>query len=244
MPRYCTDSEEKKRYKDEKYGGTMYQSYDLDSGFCCYYVCLPDFTCAPTRKKRRRTSDCGGGGGDCDCDSNDGDCGGAGILIVLFAVVAIIALLIAVAPAAFALGVVVVDLLLAVLVFLFDILTLGIFHRYLTRTRVFIDADEDTIAKIFYDVARIGGLPRTRGFWSEGFTGVRYGAVGTIIGIVVAIITYLLEPSTRWWYMIPASVLIVSVVLIYTGTYNVKKRRQEVMGAISAHFSGTKWARA
>lgn len=240
IPRYCINSEEKERYQSEKYGGSMYQSYDLDSGFCCYYVCLPDLMCSPRRSKKRRTSSCDGGGSNCDAGGGD-DCGGAGILIVLFAVVAIIALLIALAPAALALTVVVADLFLAGLIFLFDLLTLGIFHRYLTRTRVFIDADEDTMAKIFYDVARFGGLPRVRGFWSEGFTSVRYGAVGTIVGIVVAIITYLLEPSTRWWYMIPVSIIVISIVLLYTGTYNVKKRRQEVMQAVSAHFSGAKW---
>ncbi|MHA2298236.1 MAG: hypothetical protein ACXAEU_02430 [Candidatus Hodarchaeales archaeon] len=237
IPRYCINKDEKERYQSERYQGSMSRSYDLEAGFCCYYTCLPDCSCSPSRRRRGSALDCGGGGG--DCGDGDSDCGDAGaVVLVLVIIVAIIAVLIFAAPTVFAVGVVVFDLLLAGIVFLFDILTLGLFHRYLTRTQVFIDTDDDvTIGKIFYDVARKGGLPRAQGFWSEGFIGVRYGAVGTIVGIVVAVVTYFIDPSSNWWYLIPLTIIVVSIALLYTGTYNVKRRREEVMEAIASHFS-------
>jgi len=238
IPRYCANKEQKEKHATERYSGTMYSAYDLDAEFCCYYTCIPDCTYS-----RRRRSTCGGTSSGCencgDCsDTDSDDCGGAvGVIVLLMVIVAVIAFLILIAPAAVTLAVMGLDLLLAGIVMLFDLLTLGIFHRYLTRTRVFIQTEDDNLlAKIFYEVAMIGGLPRVKGFWSEGFISVRYGAIGTITGIVVAVVTFLIDPNSKWWYLIPVTVIAISILLLYTGTYNVRKRREEVMNAVGKHL--------
>jgi len=125
----------------------------------------------PSGKTSRR-SDCTSAncsGADCDSSSDS-----AGALIIFFVIIALILFIIFLSPYLMPIVALGIELVLALLLGIFDLLTFGIFRKRFRRILVYFPTtpSEAKLRGLVGDIASTGGLPRrylpqygTNGFW-------------------------------------------------------------------------------
>ncbi|MHA2362435.1 MAG: hypothetical protein ACXAC7_00655 [Candidatus Hodarchaeales archaeon] len=208
--------------------GGYYYYDDYTTGWCCYYACTP------SRRYRsyhsQRSSSCYGGSSDCDCNDSGSDSDELGAIVVLAILVLLIAVLILFAPAIGAAGLVALELFGALLIFGFNILTLGLFRKKLSRTRVrILEADQQKLDMLFDEMLDHGALPKMHGYWSSGFSAVRYGAQFFMVGLIVLVITaFFAGLENKKLYALPGSVIFISISSFVIGYYAINRKVNEI----------------
>lgn len=210
-------------------GGDYYYYGDPGmSGFCCYYACLPSGRYHSHHSTR--SSSCCGGTSDCDCNDSGSDSDELGFIIILAILALAVAAFILLAPTIAVVGVIFIEVILALLIFGFNVITLGLFRKKLSRTRVRIMAAEpQQLDRFFDDLLDKGGLPKMHGYWTSGFKGMRYGAQFFMVGLLVLVLAFLfvgLDFNRIYW--IPVGIISLSIVTLIWGNFAIKKKIEEV----------------
>lgn len=214
------------------YSGTGSGSYyynDPAGDYCCYYCCMP-------RPYYGRSSGCSssstrtrGSSSDCDCSDSGSDNDAFAIIAVILLLIAVIGVLIFLGPELIAAGVLIINIAISVVLLLFNILTLGIYRDDLSRQRLrILKADQKNLDTFMKDIVAKQGLPRMPGYWSQGFIMMRYGALFTMAGLVIIIGMYFTEVQTGRIYLIPAVIIVGSLLLFFGGNYAKNKKIAEV----------------
>jgi hypothetical protein len=232
VSQYEFEEQRNRRTKTDSssYGSSYYYS-DPTANICCYYTCFPrPYGCGSSHYSSGR----GHGSNSCDCADSDNDSDSLGGLIVILILIAIIGFLILAAPTIAAVGLVVLDLIMALALLLFNILTLGIYKDDLSRTRIKIrKATTDDITRFTYDLASKKGLPKIPGYWSSGYLFIRYGALFFITGLILLIIALVYQSETKIYYFLPVSVTIMSIGAFIVGHWLINRKVEEVKSMLS-----------
>ncbi|MFW9906277.1 MAG: hypothetical protein ACFFFH_18295 [Candidatus Thorarchaeota archaeon] len=172
------------------------------------------------------TSNCSGSG-DCDTSSDS-----AGAFIIFFLIIAVILLFIYLAPILGPLVVLGIELVLALLLGVFDLITFGIFRKKFKRLIVHFPTSPSTseLNQLIGDVASFGGLPRrfdprygTNGFWV-----LRTGAYIFIPSLVATILVIILQPSNNFLFYIPIVAFLFSIAFIWLGNTIINRKAKQV----------------
>lgn len=183
----------------------------------------------PARGKSRSRcthADCTGGS-DCDASSDS-----AGALIIFILIIAIILLLIIAAPYLITGFFIALDIGLAILLFLFDLITFGIFRKKFKRVLVYFPEPptETQLQQVIGDAATLGGLPRQfeRQYGTNGFWILRTGAYLLIPSLVATILVLWLQPDSRVLFSVPIVALIFSIFFIWLGNLLISQKARKV----------------
>ncbi|UCG04526.1 MAG: hypothetical protein JSW11_11190 [Candidatus Heimdallarchaeota archaeon] len=234
--------EEGREFGDE---GTYYlaeescwHGYYWCGGFRCgrtpHYPTDRDRTTIRTRSGRRESSraadctssDCSGTG-DCDTSSDS-----SGAFIIFFLIIAVVLLLIFLAPIIGPVVVLGFELVLALTLGIFNLITFGIFRKKFKRVIVHFPSSppKEQLNRIIGDAASFGGLPRrfdhkhgTNGFWI-----LRTGAYLFIPSLVATILVLWLQPSNNVLFWVPIIAFILSIILILFSNLIINRKAKQV----------------
>lgn len=213
-------------------GGSYYYYNDPVDDFCCYYACYPrrryraysptaNTACCATNSSNTNTN--------CDCNDSGSDNDFAAIFLVIILLIAIIAIIVFFGPSLVAASLVGLELLISGVLLLFNILTLGIYRDDLSRNRIRIrKAAHDDLNNFLIEIVEKKGLPKMPGYWTQGFILLRYGAVFFVVGLITLIGMFFIDISSAKIYLIPAGVIVISLVVFFTGNYLINKKIHEV----------------
>ena len=203
-----------------------------DACFCGYYYCY-GYNCGSSRsgggggsRSKRR----GGSNSNCGSTGDCGDSGGGGgeALLILIVIVMVIALIIIFFPQIVAITFIGIDIVIAVLVAIFDLITFGVFRTRFYRTTVnFNTVMKPDQEKEFVKLAvASGGLPRDYlpEYNTSGFFIFRIGAYLFVPSLIGTILIFLLKPSNRFIYWTPVVSFVLSIALILLGTWTIKMK--------------------
>ena len=208
------------------YGSSYYYS-DPTADICCYYSCMPrPYSCGSGSSTGRGSQNSG-------CDS-DNDSDGLGALVVILIVIALIGLIIMASPAIIAAGLVILDIAIALALLFFNVLTLGIYKDDLSRIRIRIrEATTKDINNFTYDLASHKGLPKIPGYWTVGYSFIRYGALFFIAGIILTLVTLISQPESKTYYYLPVSITIISIIAFMFGHLLINRKVDEIKSMLS-----------
>ena len=191
-----------------------------------------------TRRGTKKSSgfssdgDCcsGSSGSSTDCGNSSNDAFAA--LIIIIAIIGLIIVLIALAPYLFGAAVFLTELLLAVTIGLFDILTFGIFRKKFKRVLVYFRSppSDDQLHKLFGDAAALGGLPRrySYAYYTNGWWILRTGAYLFIPSLVAMILVIWIGTENGALFRIPIIAFITSIVLVWSGNEIIQRKAREI----------------
>lgn len=224
---YQAQQEERKKEVGGRTSGGYYHDDPYTTGYCAYYCCFP------SRRYRsyhsRRSDSACGGSSDCDCNDSGSDSDDAAGLVILVFLVVLVALLILFAPQIAIVGAIFVEFAISLVLLVFNVITLGLFRKQLSRTRVRIrSASKEKLDDFMRDLISVGGLPRMPGYWTSGFMLVRYGAIFFVLGLVTVTVAYFIPHDTKAIYAIPATVVGLSVLAFGTGYWAIRRKLAEV----------------
>ncbi len=230
---YGTSPRRSKYYRSSR----DYYYYDpVDEWLCWCWLCLPNqrshyrsYGYDREEYKRSKGDGCSWSDTSGDCDSSSDDTAGVIAILALFALVGLVLLLL---PQIITISIVVIGLVESVVILLFDIVTLGIFHDELSRVRIAVyEASEEQMRSFYKDLAAQKALPDVPGLNSSGFMWLRVGAfllLPSLIGIGLA---FLLEATNRFWYWFPASIAGFSLACIVFGYLAILRKSNQVKKA-------------
>ena len=245
MPGLCTrdemisQSEMRRQEQAPKQGQNQNQNYsgsgssyyyydDPTTDICCYYGCYP----------RRRyyaysgsnSTCCGSSSSNSNCDCNDSgsDSDDLAAIAVILLVIAAIAILIIFAPTIAAFSLIALEGLMSLIIFLFNIVTLGVFRDDLSRNRIRIrQANPDDLNNFLTEVVNKRGLPRMPGYWTQGFIMIRYGAVFLMTGVILFIAMFAIGGANKY-LALPTAIVVISLVGFLVGHYLINAKVAEV----------------
>lgn len=232
VSQYELETQKTERSKSGQSGGAYGSSYyynDPTAEMCCYYSCMP----RPYACSSGYGSGYGRGSRSSSCD-DDNDSDGFGALVVILIVIALIGLIIMASPAIIAAGLVILDLAIAIALLLFNTVTLGIFKDDLSRIRIRIkEATTKDINNFTYDLASHKGVPKIPGYWTVGYSFIRYGALFFIAGIILTLVTLVSQPESKTYYYIPVVITVVSIIAFMFGHFLINRKVEEIKSMLS-----------
>lgn len=200
--------------KSERQAGYTSAGDDLD-----FFLCLWISGSCPS-PGRGHPSD----GSDCDASDDAG-----ALILAMIVIMLLMVIIIAVAPFVFAAVALLINIFIAGAIALFDVLTFGLFRRYLRRTHFRLYApDPSALENAYIELVAKGGLPKAPGFWTNWYAGVRMGAVLTIGGILMAALILLLGGG-GWLWAIPIGIIALAAFLLVFGTWSIRRRRRGIL---------------
>ena len=208
---------------------SYYYYQDPTTDLCCYYACYPR-----TRYRSYSTSNtacCASNSSNTNCDCNDtnSDNDDFAIFAIILLLIAAIGVLIFFGPSIIAAGLVLIEFAISGILLLFNILTLGIYRDDLSRSRIRIQhASHADLNNFLLDILDHHGLPKMPGYWTEGFVLLRYGATFFITGLILLVGMFFIDVSSAKAYIIPAVVIIASLLGFFFGEYLIKRKISEV----------------
>ncbi len=215
-----------------------YYYYDTTDDWLCWcWLCLPSrrsyyrrsygYDRDAYQKSRNNSGACGGSSSDCDSSSDDA----AGVIAII-ALLLLVGVVIALLPEIIAISAVVIGLLESVVILLFDVVTLGIFHDELTRTRIAVyEASEEQMKAFYKDLASKKALPDIPGLHTSGYMWLRVGAFLLIPSLIGLALAFFFGSENRIWYWIPASMAGFSLLCIVLGYLAILKKSSQVKRA-------------
>jgi hypothetical protein len=187
---------------------------DLDLFFCFFL----SWSCPSPGYGRR------GGYSDCDADDDAG-----ALILGIILIMVLMAIIIAVAPFIFAAAAFLIDIFIAGAIGLFDLMTFGLFRKYLRKTHFHLHSpDQAALSNVYMELVAKGGLPKAPGYWTQWYAGVRMGAVLTVGGILTAVLILLLGGS-GWVWGIPIGLIALAIFLLVYGTWSIRRRRRGIL---------------
>ncbi|MFX0113163.1 MAG: hypothetical protein ACFFB3_01310 [Candidatus Hodarchaeota archaeon] len=164
--------------------------------------------------------------GHSNCEADDE----AGALILgIILIMVLMVIIIAVAPFIFAAAAFLIDIFIAGAIGLFDLMTFGIFRKYLRKTHFHLHSpDYDALNNVYMELVAKGGLPKAPGYWTHWYAGVRMGAVLTVGGILTAALILLLGGG-GWLWGIPIGLIVLAIFLLGFGTWSIRRRRKGIL---------------
>lgn len=204
--------------KSERQAGYTNAGDDLDFFFCLWF----SGSCWSPGPSHH------GGGSNCEADDEAG-----ALILAIIIIMLLMVILIAVAPFIFAAAALLIDILIAGAIGLFDLVTFGLFRKYLRRTYFRLHApNQPALQNAYMELVAKGGLPKAPGFWTQWFAGVRLGAVLTIGGVFLAAAILALGGG-GWHWAIPIGTIALAFFLLGFGTWSIRRRRQIILQRLS-----------
>ena len=214
------------------YNNDYYYYSDPTGDICCYYACMPRrryHSYSSHTSSSCCNSSSGSSSGGCDCDDNGSDNDAFAIIAVILLVIALIALLFIAGPALATAGLVILDIAISLVLLLFNFLTLGIYKDDLSRHRIRIrQAKPENLDNLLQDLLDKRGLPKMPGYWTVGFTMIRYGAIFFMVGLLFVLLMFGLQPAEKKLYTIPASLIVFSLITFFSGHFLINKKINEL----------------
>ncbi|MFX0066130.1 MAG: hypothetical protein ACFFC7_28520 [Candidatus Hermodarchaeota archaeon] len=190
---------------------------------------------------RRSYGTCDSGCGDC----GGGDCGTVGsgeevlILLLLIAIILIIFIIIFLSPYWLPIFTFFGSIITAICLFIFNLLTFGIFRNLFQRVFIRIDkprAENWRLALI--EINSKGGVPNIQGIAVTGFFLCRLGAVVSVLGIATTALVYILsffsESIAKIYALVPAGVTLIALIIFAIGTLKVRGARAATQTLLAA----------
>ncbi|MFX0090167.1 MAG: hypothetical protein ACFFBD_00275 [Candidatus Hodarchaeota archaeon] len=172
--------------------------------------------------------------GDCDVPSN----AGALVLLILIPLL-IIFLIIFLTPFAFSLLTLLWSVLASGCLFIFNIVTFGVFRDYFKRVAIHVDTlPKENLRLSLMEISEKGGVPNIRGVSVIGFFLCRIGAIFTMLGVISAIFVYGLRHFFQWmtqtYYLVPIGMLLIGFFLFVVGALKIRGARLATQRILTA----------
>lgn len=212
--------------KSEKISDTALIADDML--YATYYPCW----LGPPPCSTRTASSSSCSGGDADCSGADcGDSSDLGaLIIVIIVIMAIIFVAILLAPVIVPLLTWFGAIIVSFCVFIFNIVTFGVFRDLFRRVYVRFDAPTpENLRLALIEISSKGGVPNIRGVSVTGFLACRTGAAVTVLGGISTVLVYIMRHFYQWieqtYYVIPAGLLAIGLFVFAVGAFKVRGAR-------------------
>ena len=121
-----------------------------------------------------------------------------------------------------------IELVLALLIGVFDIISFGIFRKKFRRILVHFPKppSTDVMYSIIADSASFGGLPRRfrPQYGSNGFWLLRTGGYLFIPSLVTTLLVLYLQPENDILFRLPIISFIISIILVWSGNFMINRK--------------------